>query len=215
MGLLCTCPLGTAVGNVPINTCPESMGQIQKLIFQRKFSSGTTQNKFTIQSTPPTVLASWSPLLSAADGTKVVQTPFIENPANEVGAKKELGGGNATLGGIAKIIGRDPSKFTALIYTTKQDTIKALKAMQCEELVVYFVDEYGQVGAICDDISNPTEVYGVPIKSLFIGDKMFGGFDGLDSNAVEFAMLPNWSDNFYLFKPTDFNPLEDLATPSS
>jgi hypothetical protein len=215
MGLLCDCPLGTSIGNVPISTCPESMGQIQKIIVQRKFSTGTTQNKFSLPGTSPTLLASWTPLLSAADGTKIVQTPFIENPENEVGGKKEMGGGNATLGGIAKIIGTDPSKFTAIIYTSKQDTIKALKALRCEELGVYFVDEYGQMAGVCDDITNPAEVYPIPIKSLFVGDKKFGGFDGLDSNAIEFAMLPNWSDNFYLFKPTDFNPLEDLATPAS
>lgn len=215
MTKFCNCPIGAAINNIPLNECPEDFGQIQKLIFQRIYSSGTTLNKFTTLSGvgAPDLLASWTPLLSAADGTKVVQSPYIQNPTNEAGAKKEFGGGNATLGGIPLIIGQEPGTFTAMILQSKQDTIKALKTYMCENVGVYFVDEYGKIGGLTDDINNPAEFLPVPIRGLFVGDKKFGNLDEADSNSIEFMTLPNWSDNFHVITPTDFNALVDLATP--
>ena len=91
MTKFCNCPVGASINNIPLSDCPEDFGQIQKLILQRVFSSGTTKNKFSTLSGAgaPDLLASWTPLLAAADGTKVVQTPFIQSPANEAGAKRE------------------------------------------------------------------------------------------------------------------------------
>lgn len=215
MTKFCTCPVGASINNVPLDDCPEDFGQIQKLIFQRVFSVGTTKNKFTTLSGlgAPDLLASWTPLLAAVDGTKVVQSPYIQSPANEPGAKREYGGGNATLGGIPIIIGQEPSTFTAMILQSKQDTIKALKSYMCEKVGVFFVDEYGKIGGLTDDIDSPAEFFPVPIRSLFIGDKKFGNLEETDSNSIEFMTLPNWSDNFFVVTPTDFNALTDLATP--
>src|SRR3990172_7114077 len=105
MSLLCNCPAGAALASVPLSECPESFGQIQKVIFQRIFKTGSTKNEFLVASALPTVLASWTPLLAVADGSKVVQSPYIQAPTTEPGAAKTYGGGNETLGGLELIIG--------------------------------------------------------------------------------------------------------------
>ena len=213
MTKICNCPQAAALANVPISDCPEDFGQIQKIIFQRIYSSGTTKNKFTIASANPNVLASWTSLLAAEDGTKVVQSPFISSPENEAGAKREFGGGNQTLNGIPIPVGQEPGTINAIIYQASQDTIEALKGYQCENVGVFFVDEYGRIAGIVDDKEAPTEFYPIPIESLFIGDKKFGGIEEPDSNALEFYQPPNWSDKFEIVVPTDFDALNDLATP--
>lgn len=213
MGLLCNCPAAAAIGDVPISECPEEFGQIQKVVFQRVFSTGTTKNAFVIATNAPDVLASWTPLLAAADGTKVVQSPFIQAPTNEAGAARTYGGGNETLGGIELVIGREPSTFTANILRSNQETIKALKEYQCENVGIYLIDEYGRIGMIADDVTTPTEYYPIPISGLFVGDKVLGGLESPDMNVVSWSFYPNWSDNLKIITPTDFNALTDLATP--
>lgn len=213
MGLLCNCPQGAAIEAVPISDCPESLGQVQKAVFQRIFSTGTTKNKFVFATANPNVLASWSPLLAAADGTKVVQTPYIQAPTTEPGAAREYGGGNETLGGIPIIIGREPTSFTGNILRSKQDTIAALKKYQCENVGVYLVDEHGRIAGIADDVANPTELYPIPIAGFFVGDKMLGGLEDVDKNAIQWKFFPNWSDKLVMVTPTDFNALTDLVTP--
>ena len=44
---------------------------------------------------------------------------------------------------------------------------------------------------------------------VFIGDKTHGGLEAPDSNAIQWAFLPNYSDDLTIVTP-DFNPLTDL-----
>lgn len=214
MGILCTCPLGAAIGDVAIVECPEVVGQIQKLLFQRRLNSGAL-NSFTIASANPNLLASWTPKLAASDDTKVVQTPFINTPEMEPGAARPWGGGNQTRGGVEIIVGREPTVFRGSFINTSQESIKALKAFFCEDIAVFFIDEYGRIIGRSDDIATPTLFYGFPVAtfSFFVGDKKFGGFEEPDQNTLEFKLYPNWSDNIYLCEPTNFDALNDLATP--
>jgi hypothetical protein len=217
MGLLVNCPQGAAINDVSIVRCPESIGQVQKVTFQRVYSTGSTKNKFIVTSANPNLLASWTPLLAAADGTKVVQTPYIQAPVTEPGAAREFGGGNETLGGIPIIIGREATTFTGNVLLTSQATIAELKTYQQEALNgglgVFLNDEYGRVIGIADDVDTPTEIYPIPIASLFVGDKMLGGLEGADLNAISWRFPPNWSDKLVIVTPTDFNALTDLVTP--
>lgn len=157
--------------------------------------------------------ASWAPLLSADDDTKIVVSPYIQAPTAEAGAPRTFGGGNETLGGIEEIIGREPTPFTAVMRKMPQSLIKALKELQCESdsqnLGVYLFDENGAIGAL-QDLTTATTHYPIPIRSLFIGDKTLGGFEAPDSNAIQWSFLPNWSDDLVIIVPEDFNPLIDL-----
>jgi hypothetical protein len=209
--ITCKCPAEASLTTIPAVTCAESFGQIQKVAFQRLTSNGT-KNSFT-NATPIGTLASWSSLLTAADSTKIVVSPFIQAPTNEPGAARTFGGGNETLNGEEEIIGREPSTFTAVLRRIPQSVIKVMKELQCDaqshNLGVYLFDENGNIEAIQDE-TTPTTYYPIPISSLFISDKGHGGLEAPDSNNIQWAFGPNYSDNLAIVTPSDFNPLTDL-----
>lgn len=209
--LLCSCPVASELPDIPTEACPENLGQIQKLAFQRIYSSGSTKNKFTISSANPNLLASWTALTGASDGTKVTISPFIANPTSEAGAPREYGGGNATLGGIPIILGAEPTTFSCELHSAKQTIVKALKDYMCETLGVYFIDESGKIIGLADDNSSATEFYPIPVRQFFVGDKTFGGFESVDMNTIQFSMLANWSNELYVVTPSDFDALTELV----
>lgn len=215
MSILCNCPQDAALADIPISECPERFGQLQKVAFQRIFSASGTKNGFALPGTNPNVLASWTPLLAAADGTKVTVSPYINAPVVEAGAAREYGSGNEVLGGIPVIVGKEPSTFTGALLNVSQESIGALKKYQCENVGVYLIDEFGRIGVLVDDREDPTRYEPVPVASFFVGDKVLGGLENPDSNAISWRFYPNWSDNLVFITPTDFNALIDLATPSA
>lgn len=210
--MICKCPAGTALPDIPVSNCPESFGQIQKVAFQRLYKSTGEKNSFKTDAGIEKK-ASWTPLLSADDDTKIVISPYIQAPTAEAGAARTFGGGNETLGGVEEIVGREPTPFTGVMRKLPQKIIKALKELQCESwgdnLGVYLFDENGAIGAI-QDAKTATTHYPIPIRSLFIGDKTLGGYEAPDSNNIQWAFLPNWSDDLAFIFPEDFNPLTDL-----
>lgn len=212
--MICKCPAGTALPDIPVSNCPESFGQIQKVAFQRLYKSTGEKNLFKTDAGIEKK-ASWTPLLSADDDTKIVVSPYIQAPTAEAGAARTFGGGNETLGGVEEIVGREPTPFTGVMRNLPQKIIKALKELQCESwsdnLGVYLFDENGAIGAI-QDAKTATTHYPIPIRSLFIGDKTLGGYEAPDSNNIQWVFLPNWSDDLAFIVPVDFNPLTDLKT---
>lgn len=210
--MICKCPAGTALPDIPVSNCPESFGQIQKVAFQRLYKSTGEKNSFKTDAGIEKK-ASWTPLLSADDDTKIVISPYIQAPTAEAGAARTFGGGNETLGGVEEIVGREPTPFTGVMRKLPQKIIKALKELQCESwgdnLGVYLFDENGTIGAIQDEKTATTH-YPIPIRSLFIGDKTLGGYEAPDSNNIQWAFLPNWSDDLAFIVPEGFNPLTDL-----
>jgi len=83
--MICKCPAGAALPDVPAIKCSESFGQVQKVAFQRLMKDDGSKNSFTSEEAI-TALASWTPLLSAADSTKIVVSPYIQAPTAEAGA---------------------------------------------------------------------------------------------------------------------------------
>ncbi len=213
MGLNCGCPIGAHLPDLSIAECKESLGQVQKVLIQRKYESAGSLNSIA----NPAKKSSWTPLLSAADGTKVIVSPYIQNPATEPGAARKFGGGNQTLGGVEITIGREPTAFTGIIYQEAQKTIATLKEYMCEEVGVYLIDENGNIACLADDVDNPTKYMPIPIGNLFVGDKKLGGFEEPDSNSIEWSFFPNWSDKLVILKNADmdFNPLTDLVNVAS
>jgi len=112
MGLNCSCPVGAALSDVATSACPSEMGQIQKVVFQRIYSSSGTKNKFVKASADPKVKASWTPLIAAVDGTKVVTSPYLDGFVVEPGAENTYGSGNSIRNGMPIVVGREPSKAT-------------------------------------------------------------------------------------------------------
>lgn len=212
MSLTCQCPQASALTDIPSVPCSESFGQIQKVAFQRLTKADGTKNAFTTTGAI-TALASWTPKLTADDGTKIVVSPYIYAPTSEAGAPRTFGGGNESLGGIEEIIGSEPTSFNAVLRRLPQSVIKAMKTLMCDSeagnLGVFLFDENGNIEAIKGETEG--EYFPIPIRSLFIGDKAHGGFEAPDSNAIQWSFLPNYSDDLAIVKPT-FNPLTDLVS---
>ena len=214
MGLNCGCPAGAHIADLEIAECKESMGQVQKVAFQRVYKTAGELNSVA----DPTKKASFTTLFSAADGTKMTISPYIQGPTSEPGAARTFGGGNQTLGGIEITIGREPTTFNAVIYQESQKTIAQLKQYMCENVGVWLIDENGNIGCLVDDVDEPTAYFPIPIGKLFVGDKKLGGFEEPDSNTIEWSFFPNWSDKFYIIKRetlVDFNPLTDWVNVAS
>lgn len=204
---MCSCPAGAALPQIPNASCPQDWGQTQKIIFQRIFKTAGTKNSFT-QTASIKQLSSWTALFSASDGTKCVITPYVEAPTSDGGDAITFGGGNDTVGGTTKVIGRNPVNMSFVMRQMTQDVIKALKGLQCEdELGVYLVNGDGQILAVSSADNTYTPI---PIRSLFISDLKLMGLDNPDENALSFSFLPNWSDDVVVVTP-DFNPLTDLS----
>ena len=210
MSLICQCPAAAAITDIPNVTCPENFGQIQKVAFQRLRKADGTANVFT--STASILLkASWAALLSAADGSKIVVSPYINAPADSGGDARMTSGGNDDLGGIPSVLGGNPVQFDGQLRSVPQSVIKAMKELQCESnagnLGVFLFDENGKIEAIEKTTGNYTPI---PIRALFIGSKIHGNFDAKDSNAIQWQYPDNYSDDLVIVTPTDFNPLTDL-----
>jgi hypothetical protein len=182
------------------------------VIFQRVFSSGTTLNEIPVGAGAGgiDVLATWTGLKAAGDGTAVVISPLVSEPTTEPGEKREYGGGNQTVNGVPRIIGRDSTNFTSKLLSKQQSIIKDMKDLTCEVLGVYLVNEAGKIAGAADDIATPTTVRPFRVYSFFIGDKNLGGFEEPDFNAMEWQFYPNWSDSFYVNTPSDFDALTEL-----
>ena len=216
MSLICQCPAAAAIATIPNVTCPENFGQIQKVAFQRLRKADGTKNSFT-NAASILLKASWTALLAAADGSKIVVTPYINAPADSGGDARMTSGGNDDLGGVAQVLGGNPVQFDGSLRSIPQSVIKAMKALQCEanagNLGVFLFDENGKIEAI-KDATDADTFYPIPIRALFIGSKIHGNFDAKDSNAISWQYPDNYSDDLVIVAPTDFNPLTDLVPAS-
>lgn len=222
--MLCNCPAAASLTAIPCTDCPEQFGQIQKVAFQRLRGSDGKLNYWTGSTSSNSAiltLAGWQAKMAAVDSSKVVLSPYIYAPTQEGGAARTFGGGNESLGGIEEIIGAEPTTFTAQLRSEPQTTIAILKELICEAKVgnlgIYLFDEYGRIECIVKDTVQtegsdavPT-AYPIPIRGFFVGDKIHGNLESPDSNAIQWAFPPNYSDNLKILVPTDFNPLSDLC----
>lgn len=217
MSLTCQCPAATAITTIPNVVCPENFGQIQKVAFQRLRKADGTKNAMVGSGTPlaPTIglKATWTALLAATDGSKVVISPYINAPADSGGDARRSSGGNDDLGGIAEVLGGNPVQFDGVLRSVPQSVIKTMKELMCEanagNLGVFLFDENGKIQAIKDP-TTPTTFYPIPIRSLFIGSLIHGNFDAKDSNSISWMYPDNYSDDLAIVTPSDFNPLTDL-----
>lgn len=212
MSLVCQCPAAAALTTIPNVTCPENFGQIQKVAFQRLYDSSGNRNSIASGTSGITKKATWTALLAANNGTKVVVSPYINAPADSGGDARMTSGGNDDLGGVAEVLGGNPVQFDGSIRSVPQSVIKAMKSLQCEanvgNLGVYLFDENGKIEAI-QETSNG-DYYPIPIRSLFIGSKIHGNYEAKDSNLISWQYPDNYSDNLTIVTPDDFNPLTDL-----
>ena len=166
-------------------------------------------------------LAAWTAKMALTEGGKAVISPYIQAPTQDGGDARTFGGGNETLGGVEMVIGRNPMSFSGVMRAVPQSVIKIMKALQCEgaadNLGVILFDENGNIEAVkkvTTGTPDVVEYMPIPIRALFIGDKVHGGLEAPDSNAISWQFLPNYSDDIAIVAPSDFNPLTDLVPAS-
>ena len=211
MGLICSCPAAEYLETIPAVTCPENFGQIQKVAFQRLVASGV-KNGLATTNDAYKKEATWTALLSANNSTKIVISPFINNPTDGGGDARLSSGGNDDLGGVQVVLGGNPVTFEGQLRAVPQTTIAIIKKLMCEadagNLGVYLFDEYGRVE--CQYDSTLSKYCPIPIRALFISSLLHGNYDALDANTISWQYLDNYSDTTKIFTPDDFNPLTDL-----
>ncbi len=205
--ILCTCPAVTFIPTITPATCKPKIGQIQKIAFQRKYSTGVERNTIASLLAVQTE-GTWTDLLGAVDGTKVQISPFISDAKITAGDKITVGGGdNSTPDAIALLIGSGASTFDGFFRSEDQLVIQEIREYQCEVLQVYFFNQAGQI--IAELNTDDTKYQGFPIEALFIGDISNEGYADTDKNMIDFQLRPAWANRLKVINPL-FNAL-DLA----
>ena len=193
------CPAATSLPTIPTESCAKRFGQTQKIIFQRLYD-GSTRNGIADGTTTGQagLLASWTALKTATDGTKIAVTPFVENPTPDGGDAKTVGGGNESLNGAERVIGSNPVGMSFKLNNKDQAIIAELKKLMCEALAnslgVYLINENGQIMGRKETSGNTDTWYPMPIQTLFVSDLMPNGLDADDSNDLSFKFVPGYSD---------------------
>lgn len=203
----CLCPAPTALTTVPNQDCPQNIGQIQKVIFQRP---GFVFNTTGGSPKPIDTLSSWTPLFTAADGTKVVVTPFLDGGAEITAAEAitEGGGDNTTLDGLEFVIGENNPVFTGTFRNLKAAIIAAIRKLRCEKLVAFFINEFDQI--ICKTTDANVTNIGIPIFALYMGTPANAGKNQDEKTMLRFGLLAEWRSTMSIITPTTFSPKNDL-----
>ncbi|MCK9220213.1 MAG: hypothetical protein M0P47_09215 [Bacteroidales bacterium] len=211
----CNCPVGTYLTPPGTQTCPESIGQLQKLIFQRQSSTVGYGTGTTILSE-----ATWTAAKGLTETTpndKIIISPFISGFTPELGKAKEYGSGNEVRDGIPIIFGTEPTKVTLKLFEPTDSVIRNLKTLACESISIGFVNEKGQIvcyptvaaSGLPDAGPGATTVYfGWPVNAFHVSDRFLGGLDGPDYVEISFSLKPGWSDYLDIITPTDFSGLD-------
>lgn len=182
-----------------------NMGEVQRIYFQRTYSTGTTLNLFTISSANPNVIASWTSLLSASDGTKVLApNTIVHAPTFAKGNKIEFGGNGETAGGVPIYMGHEPGQFNANLLYRAAQTIEGFIDLTGEDLSVYFELEDGRIIGQVDDNASPNTFRGIEIDQIAIGDREGDNRTQPGFNTLEFYLPFRWSKYLYAVTPSDF-----------
>lgn len=204
MDPLIECPRATALTTIPTQACDEIWDQIQKFAFQRRQATPS----FT--STTIKAQATWTPLLTAADSTKIVITPFIPGvtiPAGEI--LKEGGNDNTTISGVPRVTGRGFVAVTTQLRNSSAAVRTAIRKLFSEssifggstDLWVYFFNRFNQIIANADGS-------GFDVHNVIVGDVGSDGFGAANNANMPFDLPPGWSDNAMVHVPTaPFKPL--------
>ena len=202
----CNCPLPSALTDIAATGCPFNLGQLQRVIITRASSAFFPA---TVATSNPNLLATWTPLLTAADDTKVVKTPLIGgNPAIVGGSAITQGGNdNSTLNGEVEVTGTESSVFTADFKDLEPTIAKAMKDLKCESVKVFFVNDAGDIIGVSKDSGTTFDGLTVNGKSFFLSDRNNNGFGQKDVNTLSFNLAPGWDDYLMKVTPTDFNAL--------
>lgn len=205
------CPKPTALTAITATTCPEELGQIQRIILVRrgfvKWNTVTPASNLpaTITLLVPTAVAGWTILKAAVDNTKVIVPPLFGGDIVVAPGEAGFFGGNdnSTLNGEAYHTGVAPSTFTARYDSLTAAQTLQLKNLICESLEVYFVNQDGDIIGR----RNGSNFTGFDAINVLLNTRALNGFNTRDSNNITFQMDKDWDTTFEKITPTDFSAL--------
>jgi hypothetical protein len=204
MDPLFVCPPPTTLASIPPNDCGENFGQIVKFAIQRR------QSTPSFSSTTIKVAATWTPLLTATDSTKMIITPYIPGvviPPGEI--LKEGGNDNTTIFGIPRLVGLGFIPVTAQPQSLQATVRAALQALGSESAIqpgftnlwVYFFNQFNQIIANADGS-------GFDMYNFMVGDSGTEGLGKLNTVNLGFDLAAGWSKTAAIYNPTaPFKPL--------
>jgi hypothetical protein len=205
MNPLFVCPPPTALASVPTQECPVRFDQICRFGFQRM--------QATPSFTTTTLLAqaTWTPLLTETDDTKVILSPLVPGfviPTGEV--LKEGGNDNSTINGVPRLNGLGFVACTGQLQDVEAAVADALRALASESalqpgytnLWMYMFNRFGQ---IITDVSS-TNCPGIPVYNVCVGDVGTEGLNKSNLHNLSIDLAPGWSKTVKMFTPS-FNPL--------
>jgi hypothetical protein len=203
------CPLPAELEDIPDFDCGIRFDQIVKMAFQREGNSFPT----LAGTGGITLEASWTPLLTAADDTKVVVTNYFAGlviPASE--GQFEGGNDNTTIAGIRLYKGENgvtatgtfrnlPSDVRAALRTYSQESLSSIGATN---LTAYFFTRPGLEKIVAKKVGLTYK--GIPIYNFRIASIDTQGFNADNIINFTFDLLPDWDEDVELLTPA-FNPL--------
>lgn len=208
MNDLFTCPQPTALAAAPNPSCPVRFDQIQKIGIRR------IDGRATLTTATVLLAATITPLLSAADGTKLLISPWLADfkiPNSE--PLKEGGNDNTTINGIPKLNGFGFVTVPFELRNVEASTAQAMRALASESAnsvpgttnieVIFFLKD----GRIVVD--NPSGVVAIGFKAynFAVSDVGTEGLNKDNTFKCSFDLEPLWSKTFKALTPTDWNPL--------
>ena len=205
----CSCPLPDAITTIDPLVCGENIGQIQKLVIQRRQAAPPFPAFTGGGAGSADILASWTAFKNAVDATKAQTTPFVTGlviPA--VTAIREGADTNETIDGVPDLLGETTPLITGMIRSLPASIRKQLKELVCyNDLTAYFINEFGK---IVGQSPSGTDFQGIPIFQLHVGDPSNDGKNTVDKTAFEFALRAGWADDLVFVEPSDFDARNDL-----
>lgn len=203
------CPLPGELTNIPDFDCGPRFDQAVKLAFQREGNTFATLS--AIQT-----LATWTPLLTADDDTKITVTPYFAGlviPASE--GQFEGGNDNTTISGVRLYKGENgvtvtgvfrnlPSDVRAALRTYSQESLSSVGATN---LTVFMFTRPGLEKIIAKKVG--TTYKGIPVYNFRIASIGSEGFNSDNVINFSFDLLPDWDEDVEVISPS-FNPLTAL-----
>lgn len=200
------CPLPTELEDIPATDCPVQFDQIVRFVFQRVGQA--TFTPVTIK-----IVATWTPLLAAADDTKVVLTPlFAETVIPQSTALTAGGNDNTTFNGIPDYNGEGFVQVTGQFRGLSAAAAEALRSYTVESIAnsvggtnleVQFINRYSKI--IAD--KGAVNVTGFKCYNFRLSTVGSEGLNAKNKHAFSFDLLPNWDKNATMYAATDFDPL--------
>jgi len=200
------CPLDETLPDMPKQACSFRIGQVVKLVFGI-IGSTPPFSETGETPTPITAKASWDPLVSATDATKIVVTNYLNNlvvPSTDLIED----GGDTNINRVPEMVDGGNAQATFNPKDIEPAIRVAMKKLTQFSAIQPGVSELGVMFINADgDVIHDGTKYWIPVYNLFIGDSDIVAEKGKGNSSIgKFLLLYGWSDNLKKSTPA-FNIL--------